>query len=72
MPSPTPPKATGPKGRSTKLNFGGQNAELWCPGGEIKFLACMVEGCAQPPENWIVRSWSFPLNFPGWERSGIA
>lgn len=31
------------KGRSTKLNFGGQNAELWCPGGEIKFLARMVE-----------------------------
>ncbi len=31
------------KGRSTKLNFGGQNAELWCPGGEIKFVARMVE-----------------------------
>ncbi|WP_247676978.1 MULTISPECIES: RlmF-related methyltransferase [unclassified Leisingera] len=31
------------KGRSTKLNFGDQNAELWCPGGEIKLLACMVE-----------------------------
>ena len=31
------------KGQSTKLNFGGQNAELWCPGGEIKFLARMVE-----------------------------
>jgi 23S rRNA (adenine1618-N6)-methyltransferase len=31
------------KGRSTQLNFGGQNAELWCPGGEIKFIACMVE-----------------------------
>ncbi|MCD9150113.1 23S rRNA (adenine(1618)-N(6))-methyltransferase RlmF [Pseudophaeobacter flagellatus] len=31
------------KGRSTKLNFGGQNAELWCPGGEIKFIAHMVE-----------------------------
>ncbi|MCF6433789.1 23S rRNA (adenine(1618)-N(6))-methyltransferase RlmF [Leisingera sp. MMG026] len=31
------------KGRSAKLNFGGQNAELWCPGGEIKFLARMVE-----------------------------
>lgn len=30
------------KGRSTKLNFGGQNAELWCPGGEIKFIARMV------------------------------
>ncbi|MEP3347722.1 MAG: 23S rRNA (adenine(1618)-N(6))-methyltransferase RlmF [Litoreibacter sp.] len=31
------------KGRSTKLNFGGQNAELWCPGGEVKFIAGMVE-----------------------------
>lgn len=31
------------KGHSNKLNFGGQNAELWCPGGEIKFIARMVE-----------------------------
>ncbi|WP_341235641.1 23S rRNA (adenine(1618)-N(6))-methyltransferase RlmF [uncultured Sulfitobacter sp.] len=31
------------KGNSKKLNFGGQNAELWCPGGEIKFIARMVE-----------------------------
>ncbi|MEP1766824.1 MAG: 23S rRNA (adenine(1618)-N(6))-methyltransferase RlmF [Sulfitobacter sp.] len=31
------------KGRSTKLNFGGQNAELWCRGGEIKFVSRMVE-----------------------------
>lgn len=31
------------KGHSKKLNFGGQNAELWCRGGEIKFLATMVE-----------------------------
>lgn len=30
-------------GKSKKLNFGGQNAELWCPGGEIKFIARMVE-----------------------------
>ncbi len=30
-------------GKSNKLNFGGQNAELWCPGGEIKFIARMVE-----------------------------
>jgi len=27
---------------------------------------------ALPPENWIVRRWSFPLSFPGWKRSGIA
>lgn len=31
------------KGHSDKLNFGGQNAELWCPGGEKKFIASMVE-----------------------------
>ena len=31
------------KGHSQKLNFGGQNAELWCPGGEIKFIASMIE-----------------------------
>lgn len=31
------------KGHSQKLNFGGQNAELWCPGGEIRFVARMVE-----------------------------
>ncbi|MFK7903017.1 MAG: 23S rRNA (adenine(1618)-N(6))-methyltransferase RlmF [Nitratireductor sp.] len=31
------------KGNSKKLNFGGQNAELWCPGGEIKFIARMIE-----------------------------
>ena len=31
------------KGSSTKLNFGGQNAELWYPGGEIKFIASMIE-----------------------------
>ncbi|MEM5502961.1 23S rRNA (adenine(1618)-N(6))-methyltransferase RlmF [Ahrensia kielensis] len=31
------------KGHSKKLNFGGQNAELWCPGGEIKFISSLVE-----------------------------
>ena len=30
------------KGPSKQLNFGGQNAELWCPGGEIKFIASMI------------------------------
>jgi len=30
------------KGQSNKLNFGGQNAELWCPGGEMKFIANMI------------------------------
>ncbi|MDV7338639.1 23S rRNA (adenine(1618)-N(6))-methyltransferase RlmF [Terasakiella sp. A23] len=31
------------KGPSKKLNFGGQKAELWCPGGEMKFIARMIE-----------------------------
>ena len=31
------------KGHSKNLNFGGQDAELWYPGGEIKFIALMVE-----------------------------
>ncbi len=31
------------KGHLKKLNFGGQNAELWCPGGEMKFIARMAE-----------------------------
>ena len=31
------------KGQSSKLNFGGQNAELWCPGGEVKFIANMIK-----------------------------
>jgi len=31
------------KGQSKLLNFGGQNTELWCAGGEIKFIARMVE-----------------------------
>lgn len=31
------------KGQSSTLNFGGQNAELWCPGGEIGFIARMID-----------------------------
>lgn len=29
--------------RESALNFGGQNAELWCPGGEVGFIARMIE-----------------------------
>lgn len=31
------------KGHSAALNFGGQNTELCCPGGEIGFIARMIE-----------------------------
>ena len=26
-----------------KLNFGGQNTELWCEGGEVRFVKTMVD-----------------------------
>ncbi|TGD59069.1 23S rRNA (adenine(1618)-N(6))-methyltransferase RlmF [Flavobacterium humi] len=32
------------------LNFGGQNAELWCPRGEIGFLTQMIYESAKYPE----------------------
>lgn len=34
------------KGRSKMRNFGGQNAELWCPGGELEFITRMIEQSA--------------------------
>lgn len=29
------------------LNFGGQSAELWCPGGELQFISQMIEESRQ-------------------------
>ena len=31
------------KGPNSGLNFGGQNAELWCEGGELAFISTMIE-----------------------------
>lgn len=33
------------------LNFGGQNAELWCNGGEIGFITQMIYESAKYPQN---------------------
>jgi len=30
-------------GKTAPLNFGGQNAELWCPGGEVAFINNMIK-----------------------------
>ena len=35
------------------LNFGGQNAELWCEGGEEKFVIKMIQESASIPEKCI-------------------
>ncbi|MDB5233367.1 MAG: rRNA methyltransferase, partial [Hymenobacter sp.] len=33
------------------LNFGGQNAELWCPGGEVAFVRRMVQESMERPQS---------------------
>jgi 23S rRNA (adenine1618-N6)-methyltransferase len=33
----------GKKGEKPVLNFGGQNGELWCEGGEIRFVSDMIK-----------------------------
>ncbi|WP_185145586.1 23S rRNA (adenine(1618)-N(6))-methyltransferase RlmF [Chryseobacterium sp. G0162] len=35
------------KDRKTLLNFGGQQSELWCEGGELKFITNMINESAQ-------------------------
>lgn len=35
------------------LNFGGQNAELWCEGGEEKFVIKMIQESASIPEKCV-------------------
>ncbi len=39
------------KSNQPLLNFGGQNTELWCDGGEIRFLTQMVYESAKFPMN---------------------
>lgn len=42
-------KNLGHKNRKSLLNFGGQNNELWCPGGEEAIVHRMIEQSAQMP-----------------------
>ena len=44
---------TGNKSKSTILNFGGQNAELWCEGGEEKFVIKMIQESATIPQKCV-------------------
>jgi 23S rRNA (adenine1618-N6)-methyltransferase len=40
---------SGKKSQKPTLNFGGQNAELWCEGGEENFIKKMIEESATMP-----------------------
>lgn len=44
-------KNLGHKQPSATLNFGGKNAELWCEGGEQRFVSRMIEESTQFAEN---------------------
>lgn len=49
------------------LNFGGQDAELWCPGGEQAFIKRMIDESAQIPTRcfWFSSLVSKSASLPG-------
>ena len=60
-------KSAGAQTANPGLNFGGQDAELWCPGGEQSFIRQMIEESAQLPTRcfWFSALVSKAANLPG-------
>jgi len=58
-----------PKRKLPVLNFGGQNNELWCEGGEIRFVTQLVGESVQYAEQvlWFTSLVSKASNLPGIE-----
>ncbi|MDD2720083.1 MAG: 23S rRNA (adenine(1618)-N(6))-methyltransferase RlmF [Gallionella sp.] len=58
-----------------QLNFGGQGAELWCPGGEQAFICRMIEESRQVNACWfttlVSKSASLPAVYRALERAGV-
>lgn len=56
-----------PKRKLPVLNFGGQAAELWCPGGEAAFVARLIRESAEHGEQvlWFSTLISKSGNLPG-------
>ena len=54
-------------GRRPVLNFGGQGAELWCPGGEAGFLGRLIGESSRHPEacRWFTALVSRAATLPG-------
>lgn len=54
------------KGKTTVLNFGGQQAELWCEGGEVGFIRKMIEESATLGKQcfWFTTLVSKSMNVP--------
>ena len=55
------------KTTKSNLNFGGQNSELWCKGGELGFVSKMIMESAQIPKKcfWFSSLVSKKLNLEG-------
>jgi 23S rRNA (adenine1618-N6)-methyltransferase len=55
------------KAEPPRLNFGGQGAELWCPGGEAGFVQRMIEESAHFADRccWFSTLVSKEANLPG-------
>ena len=54
------------KGANSVLNFGGQNNELWCPGGEAVFVRRMIKQSSELPNccKWFSTLISKKSNLP--------
>lgn len=63
------------RGNAPVLNFGGQNAELWCEGGEVGFIRNMIAESARIKKQcfWfstlVSKSMNLPFIFAAIERS---
>jgi 23S rRNA (adenine1618-N6)-methyltransferase len=70
-------KQDGEQTTNPGLNFGGQDAELWCPGGEQSFIHQMIKESAQIPTRcfWfstlVSKSASLPSIYEALKRSKV-
>lgn len=60
-----------PLARTTTLNFGGQQTELWCPGGEAAFVSRLIAESADfaPQVRWFTTLVSSRGNLPALTRA---
>lgn len=53
------------KVKSNQLNFGGHENELWCPGGEVAFIARMIKESPNVNCKWFTTLVSKETSLPG-------
>ena len=69
--------ATGKSDDAPRLNFGGQGAELWCPGGELAFVRRMIAESAVFPARcrWfttlVSKAASLPVVYAALRQAGV-